>query len=253
MILTDDQSKAVQPWFKELEEHQEDVPLVEGDPDILEPYEFWPYAVREAREHLGTESVFAAINATVYADVRKWSRDDLEETTLVSQLRLGYMGDMREGQFPVFTTRAVTKDYIYVCPLEGPVDVSRAVRFVYFPLTSTGVRRRLGRSLYQGGEVKKRMSVSEFRKLGYLQELNRQFLHPLGLALEVVIEGGGSERFGGVWDYREDPEGVLYDEELMSDLSVNLLAERIEEKRQQRVQARVAAGCDDNGVQKLRG
>lgn len=83
----------------------------------------------------------------------------------------------------------------------------------------------------------KRMNVREFRERGYLQELNRRFLHPLGLALEVVIERcgcddgeieegpagatwtaicptcdgtGKRERLGGVWDYRVDPEGIFY-------------------------------------------
>lgn len=56
----------------------------------------------------------------------------------------------------------------------------------------------------------KKMSTKEFRELGYLQELNRQFLHPLGLALEVVIDKDGSERFGEVWDSRDDPEGFIY-------------------------------------------
>lgn len=56
----------------------------------------------------------------------------------------------------------------------------------------------------------KRMPVSEFRERGYLQELNRQFLHPLGLALEIVTEEDGTERFGGVWDYRDDPEGIVF-------------------------------------------
>ena len=57
----------------------------------------------------------------------------------------------------------------------------------------------------------KKMSVKEFRKQGYLQEVNRQFFHPLGLALEVVIEDDGSEYIGGVLDYRKDPEGVIFD------------------------------------------
>lgn len=57
----------------------------------------------------------------------------------------------------------------------------------------------------------KKMSVREFRELGYLQELNRRFLHPLGLALEVVVEADGTERFGEVWDDRDDPEGMMYD------------------------------------------
>ena len=48
-------------------------------------------------------------------------------------------------------------------------------------------------------------------QLGYLQELNRQFLHPLGLALEVIINGE-DVRFGDIWDSRDDPEGVIYSE-----------------------------------------
>lgn len=56
----------------------------------------------------------------------------------------------------------------------------------------------------------KRMSVKEFREEGYLQELNRRFLHPLGLALEVVINPDGTESFGEVWDERDDPEGIIY-------------------------------------------
>ena len=57
----------------------------------------------------------------------------------------------------------------------------------------------------------KRMGIDEFRRLGYLQELNRQFLHPLGLALEIITSDGGTEKLGGIWDYREDPEGIYYE------------------------------------------
>jgi len=58
----------------------------------------------------------------------------------------------------------------------------------------------------------KRINIKEFRKLGFLQELNRQFLHPMGLALEVVVdEETGEEKLGGIWDYRNDPERIIYD------------------------------------------
>lgn len=56
----------------------------------------------------------------------------------------------------------------------------------------------------------KKMSVKEFREQGYLQELNRQFLHPLGLALEVALHEDGTESFGEVWDARDDAEGMIY-------------------------------------------
>jgi hypothetical protein len=57
----------------------------------------------------------------------------------------------------------------------------------------------------------KHIDIKEFREKGYLQELNRQFLHPLGLALEIIIEDNGSEKINGIWDYREDQEGIFYD------------------------------------------
>lgn len=53
------------------------------------------------------------------------------------------------------------------------------------------------------------MDAEEFVDEGYLQELNRQFLHPLGLALEVGIDEYGWH-LRGIWDYRDDPEGINY-------------------------------------------
>lgn len=67
---------------------------------------------------------------------------------------------------------------------------------------------------------------------GLLFKINRDILHPFGLALEIyqgyqsaelkmiVKEDDGTERedkvsfeapLGQVWDYRDDPEGMLYD------------------------------------------
>ncbi len=55
-----------------------------------------------------------------------------------------------------------------------------------------------------------KMSVKDFREAGYLQELNRQFLHPLGVAMEVVVDDDKTESFGLVWDSRDDPEGYYF-------------------------------------------
>lgn len=120
-----------------------------------------------------------------------------------------------------------------------------------------------------------RIDITEFHEGGYLQEANRRFFHPLGLALEVVLfhlddvegcvkdltreqrhfiysnnadvqvlsakigenfQGNGDReeltaleeqfrdrvfeiakasgyfepRLGGVWDYRDDPEGIYF-------------------------------------------
>lgn len=55
-----------------------------------------------------------------------------------------------------------------------------------------------------------KMDIREFVDQGYLQELNRCFLHPLGLALEVEESDDGEFNISGVWDYRHDPEGIVY-------------------------------------------
>ena len=62
----------------------------------------------------------------------------------------------------------------------------------------------------------KMIDIEEFCELGFLQEVNRQFLHPLGLALSVSCETDDPDRpyknaaLSGVWDYREDPEGMIF-------------------------------------------
>ena len=63
----------------------------------------------------------------------------------------------------------------------------------------------------------KRIPIKEFRKLGFIQEINRRLLHPCGLALEVIVDKKtGDEILGGVWDYRDDPEGMYYQEDVLS-------------------------------------
>lgn len=52
------------------------------------------------------------------------------------------------------------------------------------------------------------MDLAAFRDEGYLQEVNRQFFHPLGLALALVTDdsGGGDAKLC-VMDERHDAEG----------------------------------------------
>lgn len=73
----------------------------------------------------------------------------------------------------------------------------------------------------------KYIDIKEFREAGYLQELNRQFLHPLGLALEVVQETDGTESIGGIWDYREDAEGMYYDLKNSADARIEKFSDNL--------------------------
>jgi hypothetical protein len=72
---------------------------------------------------------------------------------------------------------------------------------------------------------KKFMSIKEFRELGYLQELNRRFLHPLGLAIEVNIDQHGNETLGRVWDSREDLEGIVFGDDMIDPVKADHIYE----------------------------
>lgn len=81
----------------------------------------------------------------------------------------------------------------------------------------------------------KRMDLDEFRQLGLLQEVNRQFFHPLGLALEVIVQADGRvSGFGGVWDFRADPEGMAFRDEDLDETQAEVVAAMRQEKAEAR-------------------
>ncbi|MCK5016347.1 MAG: hypothetical protein KAS32_04670 [Candidatus Peribacteraceae bacterium] len=59
------------------------------------------------------------------------------------------------------------------------------------------------------------ISPKELHEWGLIFEINRKVLHPLGLALAVVLDSKKEtiEFSNEVWDSRDDPEGFLFDEE----------------------------------------
>jgi len=61
-----------------------------------------------------------------------------------------------------------------------------------------------------------KMSMKEFVEGGYLQEVNRQFFHGLGLAMDVKKTGDKYE-FSGLWDFREIKGGILFGEDVIKD------------------------------------
>lgn len=84
------------------------------------------------------------------------------------------------------------------------------------------------------------MSLQEFWEDGYLQELNREFLHPLGLAMSVIIEkddDGNVENveFGGIVDSRDDPEGIVFAEDMIDRDKVDKVSEKFAEKAENRM------------------
>lgn len=85
----------------------------------------------------------------------------------------------------------------------------------------------------------KRMPFQDFVDLGFLQESNRQFFHPLGLALEVVVDTSGKVvGLCGVWDYREDSEGMVYADSSLNTAKAATKAENIRVERLRHIEAR---------------
>lgn len=83
------------------------------------------------------------------------------------------------------------------------------------------------------------MSVKEFVSDGYLQEVNRRFFHPLGLALAVTIDRDfenetldealdrADKYVIDILDWRDDPEGVMFED--LEEFEI-LRGEKIQEK-----------------------
>jgi hypothetical protein len=79
------------------------------------------------------------------------------------------------------------------------------------------------------------MDLTEFREEGYLQEVNRRFFHPLGLALGVSVRPVEEPRLV-VFDSRDDPEGVYF-----AKMSLAAKAANIDRLWVERQSARMAA------------
>lgn len=53
--------------------------------------------------------------------------------------------------------------------------------------------------------------LGKFHDFGFVQEVNREFFHPLGLALAVVVDDETGERQSlVVFDWRDDKEGAIF-------------------------------------------
>lgn len=88
----------------------------------------------------------------------------------------------------------------------------------------------------------KLIELDEFMDAGYLQEVNRRFFHPLGLALMVAADTDDETgevtsdwRIEGIIDVRDDPEGMIFEEVDPEKV------ERIEQEETRRRPAREAA------------
>lgn len=94
------------------------------------------------------------------------------------------------------------------------------------------------------------MDMDEFRIGGFLQEANRLFFHPLGLAISVIVddETGKATGLGPVWDYREDLEGVFYGPAVIDQKKIKNIESLWLSKAQTRMDYETVK-TDDDGIQ----
>lgn len=66
-------------------------------------------------------------------------------------------------------------------------------------------------------EYKRINAVKFLRETGLLFQINRDILHPLGLALEAKMydDKSGEGMIVDLWDCRDEPEGIIYGEETL--------------------------------------
>lgn len=84
----------------------------------------------------------------------------------------------------------------------------------------------------------KTISLKDFVEQGFLQELNRGFLHPHGLALAIEVNDEKTEYiFKEIWDYRDDPEGMAFGD--LSDDESKEKADRVYAELEKHREARI--------------
>jgi hypothetical protein len=82
------------------------------------------------------------------------------------------------------------------------------------------------------------LPVKDFRAGGFFQEANRQFFHPLGLALVISTNEQGEEFIAGIWDGRTDAEGFLFPPEYLKQAVAAERAKHVEAERLKHAGAR---------------
>jgi hypothetical protein len=79
----------------------------------------------------------------------------------------------------------------------------------------------------------KNLDIREFRDSGLLQEINRQFLHPRGLALKLIRNDDGEVVLGGIGDSRDSPSGIIFNESDSPSPKAEIYARRLLESRRE--------------------
>jgi hypothetical protein len=100
--------------------------------------------------------------------------------------------------------------------------------------------------------MRKTMSVNEFVEQGFLQEVNRLFFHPRGLALSVWEDDDGNHTLLNIWDSRDDLEGIAFADECLNSPEAIEKVKIVEAEFQKHIEARKALFNSNSTIQEIK-
>ena len=93
----------------------------------------------------------------------------------------------------------------------------------------------------------KYLDIKELHENGFVFEINRKVLHPHGLALEITMDDDGKAWLSGIWDYRDDPEGITFGDDLL-EIGKEKFQKYMEREGNEKLEARKKVlGCITQG------
>ncbi len=103
------------------------------------------------------------------------------------------------------------------------------------------LRKSIWSRVVSGPSEIKYVSIKEFRDFGYLQEVNRLFLHPLGMSLVIDDNPATGAKLAGILDYRDNAAGVIFDcanmpKDVLADMKMKQY--RVQQQWRERADAR---------------
>lgn len=81
------------------------------------------------------------------------------------------------------------------------------------------------------------LGTEDFSELGFLQEANRQFFHPLGLSLAMLQQSENTDVILTVVDGRDDPNGITFAADVELAGKQKLITILAAERREMRINA----------------
>jgi hypothetical protein len=146
------------------------------------------------------------------------------------QLRMGKVERMGDEMFKLVSCASVSAAKAFM-------DAANAQENATLPDVGNGKHESNGEAELWGYSPD--MSFSAFHAEGYLQELNRQFLHPLGLAMAICFNERGFPIGLRIIDSRADLDGITFSENTIADANFQAKVKAVAEERLLREKGRI--------------